>query len=99
MREIDFGYSNASLCVECRAGVMRPRQIPYFTWLGEELVTVPSFPAWICDICGRREYDEKAIQWLNMILDPNAGKPTKNKHRTPPLSSRRSGFQRPIQDS
>ncbi|MBI1856039.1 MAG: YgiT-type zinc finger protein [Chloroflexi bacterium] len=44
-------------CAECQAGMMRLRFITYFTWLGEELITVPNFPAWICDVCGRREYD------------------------------------------
>lgn len=73
-------------CAECQAGMMRLRFITYFTWLGEELITVPNFPAWICDVCGRREYDEKAISWLTMLLDPNAGKPTERKsaaRRTP----------------
>ncbi len=59
--------------------MMRMRFITYFTWLGEELITVPNFPAWICDVCGRREYDEKAISWLSMLLNPNAGRPTKKR--------------------
>jgi YgiT-type zinc finger domain-containing protein len=71
-------------CYECAAGVMQLRHITYFTWLGEELITVPSFPAWVCDMCGRREYDERAISWLAMLLNPNAGRPTrrvKRQHR------------------
>ena len=79
-------------CTECQAGVMNVRFITYFTWLGEELITVPNFPAWVCDICGRREYDEKAVSWLAALLDPNAGKPTGRKHvsarRTPRTPSR-----------
>jgi len=63
-------------CERCHAGMLQPRLIPYFTWLGKELITVPNFPAWICDVCGRREYDEQAIQWLNTLLNPEAGKPT-----------------------
>ena len=70
-------------CTECNAGVMHLRLITYFTWLGDELITVPNFPAWICDMCGRREYDERAISWLTMLLDPNAGKPTRRVKRTP----------------
>ncbi len=89
----------ASPCNECHAGIMQPRQLTYFTWLGDELISVPHFPAWICDVCGRREYDEKAILWLNMILDPNAGKPTKNRRRTPPLPRPRTGTSRPMPDS
>jgi YgiT-type zinc finger domain-containing protein len=59
--------------------MMHPRLITYFTWLGEELITVPNFPAWICDMCGKRDYDEKAISWLSMLLNPTAGKPTRKK--------------------
>ena len=64
-------------CNECPAGVMHLHHITYFTWLGQELITVPNFPAWVCDMCGKREYDEQAISWLTMLLNPNAGKPTR----------------------
>ena len=64
-------------CSECQAGMMQLHLITYFTWLGDELITVPNFPAWICDVCGRREYDEWAISWLATLLNPNAGRPTK----------------------
>ncbi|PWH15953.1 MAG: hypothetical protein DDG60_05040 [Anaerolineae bacterium] len=63
-------------CGDCQAGVMRLQFITYFTWLGDELVLVPGFPAWICDVCGRREYDERAVSWLSTLLSPNAGKST-----------------------
>lgn len=72
-------------CSECQAGMLQVRYITYFTWLGDELITVPNFPAWICDMCGRREYDERAISWLTMLLSPNAGKPTAKAKRPLPL--------------
>ncbi|NJC97087.1 MAG: hypothetical protein C3F07_17095 [Anaerolineales bacterium] len=74
---------NAVQCNECPAGVMHIRLITYFTWLGEELITVPNFPAWVCDLCGKREYDERAISWLTMLLSPDAGKPTRRLKRAP----------------
>ena len=55
--------------------MMRRRHVTYFTWLADELITVPNFPAWVCDVCGRREYDQQAVHWLNLLLHPNAGKP------------------------
>ena len=93
MSESLLSASHASTsfpCTECNAGVMQLRLITYFTWLGEELITVPNFPAWICDMCGKREYDERAISWLAMLLDPNAGKPTRLVKRT-----RRPGTPKP----
>jgi YgiT-type zinc finger domain-containing protein len=55
---------------------MRLKYITYFTWLDGELITVPNFPAWICDVCGRREFDPRAITWLNALLSPAAGRPS-----------------------
>ena len=98
MSEMDLSNQTFS-CSECHTGVMLPRRITYFTWLGEELITVPHFPAWICDVCGRREYDERANQWLNMLLDPNAGKPTRSGRHTPPLNRPPAGSPRPMSDS
>lgn len=59
-------------CSECQAGVMHLKYLTYFTWLDEELVTVPSFPAWVCDVCGRREYDTAALAELQAMLDTGA---------------------------
>lgn len=80
---------SVAVCPECAAGVMHLRSITYFTWLNEELVTVPNFPAWICDLCGRREFDSRAITWLNALLNPAAGrKPRPSQRRRPrPLRS------------
>jgi YgiT-type zinc finger domain-containing protein len=48
--------------------------VVYYTWISGELITVPDFPAWICDVCGEREYDQRALSWLNIILSPDTGK-------------------------
>ena len=61
-------------CPECSAGVMRLRYVTYFTWLNDELITVPNFPAWICDVCGRRDFDSHSITWLNTLLNPATGR-------------------------
>ncbi len=71
-------------CKECLAGVVRPQYITYFTWLNNELITVPNFPAWICDLCGKREYDQRAISWLTTLLEPDAGKSSKSNQKPHP---------------
>lgn len=71
-------------CMDCQAGMRRLRYITYFTWLGDELITVPNFPAWVCDLCGRREYDERAITWLTMLLNPNAGHASAKQYKRRP---------------
>ena len=77
-------------CNECQAGKMQVRYLTYFTWLGEELITVPNFPAWICDVCGRREYDDKSLSWLNTLLNPDAGHPPQARLPERPRSRRPS---------
>ncbi|MDD2920923.1 MAG: YgiT-type zinc finger protein [Anaerolineales bacterium] len=99
MSETENPISESYPCEQCHAGILQPRFVTYFTWLGAELITVPNFPAWVCDVCGKREYDEKAIQWLNMLLAPNAGKPTSNQQRTPPFPKSRPNTPRPHLDS
>ncbi len=71
----------SAICTECQAGVMRLQYLTYFTWLNDELVTVPNFPAWVCDVCGRREYDTRAITWLNTLLNPEAGRRSQPRRR------------------
>ena len=61
-------------CNECQAGQMHRKFLAYFTWLGNDLVTVPDFPSWVCDVCGRREYDVHALNRLTLLLAENAGK-------------------------
>lgn len=77
-----------AICPECPSGLMRMHHITYFTWLNQELVTVPNFPAWVCDICGRREFDAKAITWLNTLLNPVTGRSRINRMRRKGGSSR-----------
>lgn len=79
----DYSENN-TVCPECKAGVMRLKYLTYFTWLDEELITVTNFPAWVCDMCGRREYDTRAISWLNTLLNPATGRRTPNHGRSHP---------------
>ncbi|MFN2158710.1 MAG: YgiT-type zinc finger protein [Anaerolineales bacterium] len=60
------------LCIECQTGVHQLQYITFFAWLDDDLITVPNFPAYVCDVCGRLEYDRKAILWLNSILNPTS---------------------------
>ena len=73
-------------CQECQAGIVHLHHVTYFTWLKDELITVPNFPAWVCDLCGKRDYDQRAIAWLSMLLNPNTGQranPKANTAKTP----------------
>jgi YgiT-type zinc finger domain-containing protein len=70
-------------CSECHIGQMHQTKVTYFTWLGEDLVTVPDFPAWVCDICGRLEYDFEALNNLAILLLPTDSKSARAKTAQP----------------
>ena len=70
---------------------MHRQYLTYFTWLGDELITVPDFPAWVCDVCGKREYDLQALSQLNLLLTPNAGKGAQRSRRPAPHSEPKKG--------
>ncbi len=84
-------------CNECQAGQMHRRFLTYFTWLGDELITVPDFPAWVCDVCGRREYDMQALSQLTLLLNPNAGRSPRRVRQParPPEAKKGSRASRP----
>ncbi|MEW6716559.1 MAG: YgiT-type zinc finger protein [Chloroflexota bacterium] len=63
-------------CEECQTGVMRLSLLTYYTWLKDDFITVPNFPAWVCDICGYREYDGRALDWLQGLLKHFIVRPT-----------------------
>jgi YgiT-type zinc finger domain-containing protein len=70
----DSSKEQCQTCPTCHAGHVCIQHVVYFTWLSGELITVPDFPAWICDMCGQREYDQRALSWLNIILSPDTGR-------------------------
>jgi YgiT-type zinc finger domain-containing protein len=60
-------------CQECQVGIAKSSTATYYTWIDEDLVMVPNFPCWVCDVCGKREWDSQSLMNLNLLLSPNAG--------------------------
>lgn len=71
------------VCPECQLGVLRQRRVSYFTVHSGQLISVPDFPAWVCDVCGRREYDAAAVAELRMMLE-STRRPTRRRKRPRP---------------
>ncbi len=89
----DEPLETATTCRRCSTGLMRLRYITHFSWLNEELITVPNFPAWVCDICGRRRFDPRAVAWLNMLLNPAGGREGGSRSRSLDEAPRSDGLQ------
>ena len=65
---IESPQAGPETCFECRVGVLRPARAFYCAWVGGQFLTIPDFPAWTCDVCGRREYDHGALKDLRALL-------------------------------
>lgn len=55
-------------CPHCHIGHLRPKLAYYCAWHEGEFVSAPDFPAWVCDVCGQRQYDQEAVFELDTIL-------------------------------
>jgi YgiT-type zinc finger domain-containing protein len=57
-----------AICQHCLAGSLRLRQVVFAHWYGGQFITIPNFPAWVCDVCGETEYDPAALEQVETIL-------------------------------
>ena len=48
---------------------MVQKQVAHAIWVEDGLIMIPDFPAWVCDVCGRLEFDTLAIRRLNLVLN------------------------------
>lgn len=55
-------------CPECYIGTLRVGRAYFCTTVAGQFVSAPDFPAWICDVCGRREYDPKTVRELEALV-------------------------------
>ena len=72
-----FHDHKPATCPECQVGRLKHRFVAYFTWIGRDYVSVPDFPAWVCDVCSYCEYDSRAMRRLDLLLSPIVDEPAK----------------------
>jgi YgiT-type zinc finger domain-containing protein len=74
------------VCPECQVGALQPGRVIFYAMMDGRLLSIPDFPAWVCDICRHCEYDEDALADLRTILGPSAKLPAEpaRRRRTPP---------------
>jgi YgiT-type zinc finger domain-containing protein len=78
---MDDESHDAEPCPECQVGTLQPQAVPYFAYLDGRLITVPDFPAWVCDVCRHCEYDDAALEDLQSVLGPKATLPEESNRR------------------
>jgi YgiT-type zinc finger domain-containing protein len=88
----NFLHNSEMTCPECQVGKYHLKLVAYYTYLGTELITVPDFPCWVCDVCKRQDYDQTALSQVYMMLSANLGKPLERGRKNKPskLSQLRS---------
>lgn len=82
-------------CPECQVGLIQRKKSTYYTWIENEIVIVPDFPCWVCDVCGHRDWDQGAVFNLGMILSPAAGTPTFDRITNIPAGAQKKEGSRP----
>lgn len=77
------------VCVHCQTGHLRRRRLTLARWVGGRFIIVPNFPAWLCDVCGAREYDSEALDFLQTVLaaQPELRRRRRDTHRDVPAAA------------
>jgi YgiT-type zinc finger domain-containing protein len=70
-----------SACPECHSGRMQPTSAFLFLEQAGMPLCIPDFPAWVCDMCGLREYDHMALSELEVMLGSNQANKRGNRRR------------------
>ncbi|MEZ4518180.1 MAG: hypothetical protein R3C44_15620 [Chloroflexota bacterium] len=87
-------------CEDCGVGYYQPQSAPYLLPLGNRMMVIPDAPAYSCDVCGYRTFDEEFLNAIHNLLAQAAANPAKSKRRAqrpqpelPPLTppARRGG--------
>ena len=62
-----------SICPFCHTGRLERRTMTYVQWHGDQLLVAGRLPAVVCDVCGERIYDERAVEHLQRLLWASMG--------------------------
>lgn len=82
--------ASSRLCAQCGAGALRAVSVTFAHWFEGQFITIPNFPAQVCDVCGHRDYDPEALEQLETILGPDADFRRELTRRKPRGAARRA---------
>lgn len=57
-----------TICPYCHTGRLQQQPMTYIQWHGANLLVVNRMPAIVCDVCGERAYDDRAVEQLQHLL-------------------------------
>jgi len=59
-------------CEECGIGRLHPVKTPYLLNVGKHMLVMPDSPAYVCDICGNRFFDDEFLNGVHYLLEQAA---------------------------
>ena len=68
-------------CPECQLGNYFLKLKTYYVWMGDELITVPDFPCWVCDSCKSYQFDQQSVKRLDIMLNNEVGTAIQNSQK------------------
>ena len=71
-------------CEDCGIGYYQPQSAPYLLPLGRQMMVIPDAPAYSCDVCGFRAWDEEFLRAIHSLLAQAAAEPARAKRRPQP---------------
>ena len=76
---------NPETCPRCYVGRIQQKGTLLSTIVNGELLSIPNFPTWVCDMCHISMYDPAAIAQLRALLVPLGTPSRQSKQRKPKL--------------
>lgn len=55
-------------CPRCQIGILKPELATYAGVYRGMFISAPSIPSYHCDICGHREFDDRALAYLDALV-------------------------------
>lgn len=55
-------------CPRCQIGVLKPELATYTGLFRGMFISAPSVPSYSCDICQYREFDDRALTYLDALV-------------------------------
>lgn len=62
-------------CEDCGIGYYQPLSAPFLLAVGSRMMTIPDAPAYSCDVCGFRTFDEEFLDAIHSLLTQAAAAP------------------------
>lgn len=78
------------LCPRCFIGVLRFSLEPYTILWKEQVINVSDSPAYTCDICAYREYEDELVNWVHELIGTQGGDGEEPRPRNHPKSPQKS---------